>query len=109
MSSDNDLRKLPPGRDALVQHIKRACLQAGYLWRESIEDFQLPDPTLWGWIRNEDGSYRPLWESQTGTVDFDKFVMTCACAAQKCKTCKCSKANVTCIAMCGSGRKCVDK
>ena len=51
MSTDNDLRKLPPGRDALTLHTKRACYQAGYLWREAMGDFPLPDPTLWGWYR----------------------------------------------------------
>ena len=106
ISSDNDLRKLPPGREVLTLHIKRACLVAGYLWRESVEDFQLPEFTLWGWFRNEDGSYRPLWEAQVGNVKYDKFVMICSCAAQKCKNCKCSKAKVTCIAMCGCDRKC---
>ena len=31
MSTDNDIRKLPPCKDALLQHTKRACYQAGFL------------------------------------------------------------------------------
>ena len=46
MSADNDLQKFQPDRESLTQHIKRACYQAGYLWREFFDDFQLPDPTI---------------------------------------------------------------
>ena len=37
-STDNNLRNLPPSRDALLQPAKRACYQAGYLWRETISN-----------------------------------------------------------------------
>ena len=57
MATDNELLKLPPGRDALTQHTKRACYQAGYLWRKAIGDFQLPDPKLWEWEGEGDGNY----------------------------------------------------
>ena len=49
MSTNNDLRKLKPSREALTHHTKRAGYQAGYLWRESIDNFDLPDPKSWGW------------------------------------------------------------
>ena len=92
MSTDNDLRKLPTGRDALTLHTKRACYQAGYLWKEAMGDFPLPDPTLWGWHRKTNGCFRPLWEdSQSSRVQFDKFISACFCGAKKCKNCKCTK------------------
>ena len=47
-STDDDLRKLPPSREALSQHVKRSCYQAGYLWQESLLDLALPKPTEWG-------------------------------------------------------------
>ena len=50
-SPDNDLRKLPMSRPGLIQHVKRSCYQAGYLWRECNENIDLPHPTLWGWCR----------------------------------------------------------
>ena len=43
-STDDDLRKLPPSSEALLQHTKRACYQAGYLWQECESDLDLPDP-----------------------------------------------------------------
>ena len=49
MSTDNDLRKLPPSREALIRPRKRACYQPGYSWKESIDKFDLPDPKSWGW------------------------------------------------------------
>ena len=33
MSTDNDLRVLPPSKEALRQHIYRVSYQGGYLWR----------------------------------------------------------------------------
>ena len=51
-SADNDLRKLPMPRPALVQHSKRSCYQAGFLWRECIANVTLPDSTLWGWSQD---------------------------------------------------------
>ena len=45
-STDDNLRNLPPSRDALLQHAKHVCYQAGYLWGETISNVELPDPTI---------------------------------------------------------------
>ena len=37
---------LPPRKDALRQHIYRASYQAGYLWRQSVEELDIPDLIL---------------------------------------------------------------
>ena len=37
---------LPPSKDALRQHIYRASYQAGYLWRQSVEELDIPDLIL---------------------------------------------------------------
>ena len=39
----NNLRKLPLSRAGLVEHIKRAAVQSGWLWKECSEDVTLPD------------------------------------------------------------------
>ena len=90
MSAENDLRNLALDRQALTQYIKRACYQAGYLWRESVAQSR----------RYGVGNVRIMG------AEFDKFIITCSCAAQKC--CKCSKDKVRCIAICGCGRKCTN-
>ena len=43
-STYNDLHLLPPSKDTLRQHIYRASYQAGYLWRQSVEELDIPDP-----------------------------------------------------------------
>ena len=57
-STDNSLRTVPPWRDGLTEHIKRACLQGGYEWGTLIEDADFTDATHWGW-RFIDNKYIP--------------------------------------------------
>ena len=46
-STDNNLRLLPPSKEALRQHIYRLSYQAGYLWRQPAEELDIPDPEHW--------------------------------------------------------------
>ena len=41
--ANNDLRSRPPSKDAFHQHLLRTCYQAGYLWRQSFEEIDIPD------------------------------------------------------------------
>ena len=41
---DPNLRALVPSPSGILQHIKRACSQASYLWRLCEFEFILPDP-----------------------------------------------------------------
>ena len=108
-STDDDLRKLPPSREALLQHTKRACYQAGYIWQECLEDLPLPDPKLWGWHFDEVQGLIPLWLSALSPVDIETFVTTCGCKTAKCDSCKCASAGLTCIRMCVCNRACEQK
>lgn len=108
-STDDDLRKLPPSKDALLQHAKRACYQAGYVWQESMEDLLLPSPTLWGWLFDEVRGFVPYWLSSHSSTDLDKFVTTCSCKTGKCERCKCASADLPCIRMCGCNRVCEER
>ena len=58
---DSDLRKLPPSREALEQHPRRACYQAGYVWKETVYDIALPNSENWGWVL-EENVYKPRWQ-----------------------------------------------
>ena len=46
-SNDNYLRSLPPSKDALLQHVLRACYQSG--GDSLLSELDIPDPTDWGW------------------------------------------------------------
>ena len=58
-SLDNDLRKLPPSREALRKQAKRSCFQTGYLSIEAVEDIPLLDASLGSWNFNEKGVFVP--------------------------------------------------
>ncbi len=108
-STDDDLRKLPPSREALLQHVKRSCYQAGYLWQECQSDLQLPEPNEWGWGFDVKQGFIPCWLSVLSSVDLEKFITTCSCKTGKCERCKCATADMACIRMCGCNRKCEER
>ena len=41
------LRTLGPSVSAIEQHVRRACIQAWYLWKLSHLELDIPDPTSW--------------------------------------------------------------
>ena len=43
-STFNDLYLLPPSKETLCQHIYHASYQARYLWKQSVEELDIPDP-----------------------------------------------------------------
>ncbi len=106
-SKDNDLRSLPPSKNALHQHVLRACYQAGYLWRQSVEEIEIPDPTEWGWEKDYVGSlFHPVWTTAKPLLTVTEFIKTCSCKTGKCKTCNCATAKLQCLSMCGCSRSC---
>ena len=46
----DNLRVLPPSRNGLIQHIKRSCYQAGWVWVLSHKEITLPDPRKFRWV-----------------------------------------------------------
>ncbi|VDI55266.1 Hypothetical predicted protein [Mytilus galloprovincialis] len=54
---------IPPTRDALLEHTKRAAYQGGHAWEQAVTDEQhLPSSGDWGWIKeNADGLWIPHW------------------------------------------------
>ena len=108
-SSDDNLRKLPPIREALHRQTKRSCLQSSYLWVEAVEDISLPDAFHWDWIFNENkGVFVALWQSGSCSIlKIDKFTSTCISYKRKSKTCNCERTD--CIPMYGCNKKCGSK
>ena len=77
--ADNDLRLLPPSKEALRQHIYRASYQAGYLWRQSVEELDIPDPEQWGYKKKSKGDFQPLWTTSQSSVTVKNSIETCSC------------------------------
>ena len=68
-SKENNLRSLPPSINSLCQHVLRACYQAGYLWRQSVEEVDIPDPKDWGWELDTSGAFfHPVWITAESSV-----------------------------------------
>ncbi|KAK4312975.1 hypothetical protein Pmani_015640 [Petrolisthes manimaculis] len=50
------IEAIPPTREALRQHRKRAAYQAGYCWGQMmICTPELPSPSEWGWVQSDNG------------------------------------------------------
>ena len=54
--------KIPPTAGALIQHDRRAAYQGGHSWGSAAKKGQqLPDAEKWGWSKDKEGWYTPLW------------------------------------------------
>ena len=90
------LRKLVLSDPVIEQHVRRACIHAGYLWKLSHLELDIPDPTSWGWKRSllSKFSYIPLWQACT-SPDIHSLLKTCSCTKGSCDNCSCKKAKWT--------------
>ena len=102
-----NLRTIPFSRLGLTEHIKRSCIQGGWLWQECIHNVLVPDITLWGWQRSSDGGYLPSWQQlEDSIIQVADVIQTCSCRRSGCKSCRCIKNGVTCLPFCGCERTC---
>ena len=87
-SSSNDLRVLPPSKNALQLHVFRSTYQAGWIWGNSMSQLTPPKLESWGW-RVHDGQLKMRWKSCDTWSDLIKAT-TCQCRTKKCQACKCA-------------------
>ena len=82
-----DLRRLPPTRDALLQHCKRMIYQGG-VWTQA-HDAQCvpPSPEEYGWRKEASGTWSPLWIALDTITNATKELLKCACK-KVCTSCK---------------------
>ena len=102
--ADNVLRKLPMSRPGLIEHTKRACYQSGFLWRECMDNVNLPDPTRWGWTMA--GNILVLKWQNMEALDVMHLISSCTCKSNSCKSCKCSRNKWECLLFCSCNRSC---
>ena len=103
--AETSLRLIPPSRNGLIEHLKRACFQGGWIWREAINNIDTPDPENWGWKLN-DGKYHPRWQNYEPDIDVLTVCQVCSCKKALCRNCKCSKLGENCLPFCGCHQKC---
>ena len=63
-----NLRMLVSSPSGILQHIKRACIQADYFWKLSKIETNIPDPIEWGWKLLPDNSFVPHWQDMMSQI-----------------------------------------
>lgn len=103
---NRSIENIPPTKNALELHIKRAIYQSVHVWGNSL----LSQPTFvspleWGWDLDE-GIWNPVWITVPQASQICSALVKCACK-QGCKSrCKCYKACLQCTSLCGCEGDC---
>ena len=100
--------RIPPSKEALMQHAKRAAYQAGHVWAASISRCpEEQDPTKWGW-KMVDGHIEPHWSDLEEASKECRELIKCGCKKGCIKNCRCHIAKLTCTELCACSGKCDD-
>ena len=95
---------LPPTKDSLIQHSKRANFQA-HLWKNALKPL-LGDcsPVGNGWVE-ENGTLNPLFMTAEAAPSALLALTRCGCATNCTRNCKCRKQNLACTEACNCSTK----
>lgn len=111
-STADDLRKIPPSHDSLLQHVLRSAYTAGWVWGNTLTQQKPPPKELWGWILDIEKSLILFkWTSAFNSKPTVQATTTCKCRAKnlKCTKCLCGKAKVRCLRYCSCKLRCKEK
>ena len=73
---------------------KRACIQAGYLWKLCELEIAIPNPIDWGLKRLADCSFVPRWQDKVVTDNIKSVIATCSYPKGGFKNCSCKKSKM---------------
>ena len=97
----NNVQLIPPTKAALEEHVKRAAYQGGHVWGQTLLPTpELPPPSSWGWIKNDEGVYEPHWTKLPKAAHSCYELVSCKCKKRCVKRCNCKKAALECTAVC---------
>lgn len=95
--------RLPPTFNALLEHTKRACLQAGFIWGQSLKaNLEYLNFENWGW-KKENGVWTPFWSTIKETAASVKELTKCSCRSCVTVRCLCRKSGLPCTGLCKCG------
>ena len=102
------MESIPPTRDALIQHTKRACFQAVFVWNQCLKvSPPIPHASNWGWELSN-GQWNPMWMTLPQASKACSELLKCGCKKGCTKNCKCVKALMKCTSLCNCGGECHD-
>lgn len=105
---NRQMQNLPPSKAALMEHVKRACYQAGHCWSCALDaNPSLPNPSLWGWEKT-DGKWEPCWSTLPPVSAVCPELISCRCEKGCTARCSCRKACLPCTALCLCDGQCKD-
>ena len=97
----NNVQLIPPTKAALEEHVMRAAYQGGHASGQTLLPTpELPPPSSWGWIKNDEGVYEPHWTKLPNAAHSCYELVSCKCKKRCVKRCKCKKAALECTALC---------
>ena len=105
--------KIPPTRDEMMQHIKRANYQT-FVWKQSLEiDIDIPDSNGYGWDMI-DGHLRIHWMDNKPAPDEILELVVCNCKKSKSlkvcfDECQCVQLGIQCTEICRCQSDCNTK
>jgi hypothetical protein len=104
--STRSLENIPPSRDALQEHTKRAVFQAGYVWAQAtVRRPEVPSPEDWGWERGENG-WTPTWTTLPEASKVCKELVRCGCKKSCSGLSRWFKASLPCTSPCYCAGNC---
>ena len=73
------LDSIPPNKNALFQHIKRALLVAAFIWKQSLSKTpEIPKPSEWGWEWNtRTKEWVPYWTDLSDVSQACSLLLHC--------------------------------
>ena len=94
------IENIPPTLNALIQHLRRAVYQAGYIWAQALESKpELPSPEHWGWTKTDSG-WKPFWTDLSDIAKSCQELVHCGCKKGCKHQCKCRVLNFDCTELC---------
>ena len=104
---NRSMENIPPTKDALKQHVKRAFHQAVHCWKETLvlQPSMFPHSD-WGWALQE-SKWTQVWMTIPEAAKSCYELLRCNCI-KSCTAgrCKCRKSFLKCTSLCKCGGEC---
>ena len=98
--------RIPPTKDALILHTRRAAYQAGHIWGNAIIPApEIPQVTEWGW-KLDNSCLSPVWTLLPEAAKACRHFIKCKCRVICKNRCSCLTAGLQCTELCSCKGDC---